>query len=285
MNFRAYYTLTKPGIIYGNLFVAVGAFFLAGGAHNILILPVMFFGLGFIIASAGVLNNYFDRDIDIKMERTKERPSVTGEISSAAMVAYGISLGVTGTALLYFFTNLTAAMAALFGWFLYLVFYTLLSKRTSYWGTFIGGFSGAMPPVVGYTAFTGNLDVVAVVLFLMLFFWQMPHAYAITLFRLSDYRAAQIPVLPIAHGVQRTKIEILIYALLFVLTAPTLYLLENTGIWYLSATTFVSLYWLYVIKKSWKQADPAIFGKGVFLTSLIVLTMSFMMMGVNSLNY
>ncbi len=284
MNLRAYYTLTKPGIIYGNLFVAVGAFFLASGMTSFEILPAMFFGLGLIIASAGVLNNFFDRDIDIKMERTKGRPSVTGEVSGAAMVAYGISLGMAGTALLYFFTNPTATMAALFGWLAYLLFYTLLSKRGSPWGTFIGGFSGATPPVVGYTAITGSVDAVAIVLFLMLFFWQMPHAYAITLFRINDYKAAHIRVLPLARSIQRTKIEMVIYAIMFTITAPALYLLKSAGIFYLTITVLVSAYWLFVIKKYWSLTDSHVFGKKVFLASLIVLMVSFLMMAVDSMS-
>jgi protoheme IX farnesyltransferase len=286
MDLRAYYKLTKPGIIYGNLFVAVGAFFLAAGkAFEIDTFVAMFFGLGMIVGSAGVLNNYYDRDIDAKMERTRTRPSVTGEISGKAMITYGATLALVGSTLLFVFVNSTATMTALFGWFAYLFFYTLLSKRGSSWGTFIGGLSGAMPPVVGYVAVTASIDTVALVLLLTLFFWQMPHAYAIALFRFDDYKAANLPVLPVAHGITRTKIEILTYAILFSLTTPFLFILGATGRWYLLITSLVSLYWLFIIKKYWKQEDFTVFGKKVFLTSLIVLTTTFVMMSIDTTRF
>jgi protoheme IX farnesyltransferase len=281
MNLRAYYTLAKPGIIYGNLFTAVGAFFLGSHWHPNLIAGLcMTLGLGAIIGSASVFNNYFDRDIDSKMERTKNRPSVTGAVSGTAMLLYGSILALIGSALLFFFVNTGATLAALFGWFSYVVLYTLLSKRGSEWGTFIGGSSGAMPPAVGYIATTGNVDVVAITLFLMLVFWQMPHAYGIALYRLKDYEAAAIPVLPIARSIRRTKIETLIYILLFIVTTLYLTKIGATNTAFALIATAITIYWLFVTYTEWSNPDVTRFGKRVFLTSLIVLVVVFVAMGI-----
>ena len=283
MHIRAYYTLAKPGIIYGNLFTAIGAFFMGSHWHpSLLTGAAMALGLGAIIGSASVFNNYFDRDIDKKMERTKNRPSVTGVISGSAMLLYGTTLGIIGTVLLFFFVNLEATAAALFGWFSYVVLYTLLSKRGSEWGTLIGGSSGAMPPVVGYVAATGQLDVTAGILFLMLTFWQMPHAYAIALYRLKDYEAAAIPVLPIARSIKHTKVEIALYIILFAIAAPHLTRVGSAGVYYASIASAVSVYWLYVTYREWSNPDVSRFGKNVFLTSLIVLVVVFVTMGIDT---
>ena len=172
-------------------------------------------GLSLVVASGCVLNNCIDRDIDRHMERTRGRVTVTGQISLKAALAHGLVLGVAGFGLLWWRTNpLTTALAG-FGYFVYVGLYSLWFKRRSQYGTLVGSLSGAMPPVVGYCAVSGQFDAGAASLLAIFCLWQMPHSYAIAIFRLKDYEAAGIPVLPVARGIAVTKIHIVLYILAF----------------------------------------------------------------------
>ena len=207
---KDYYTLTKPGIIYGNAITVIAGFFLA--SSSVLewrLLPLILIGISLIIASGCVFNNYIDRDIDSLMERTKKRALVVGSIPSLYALVYGAVLGLLGTGVLLFFTNYTTVLVALAGLFVYVVVYSLWLKRTSVHSALIGGISGAIPPVVGYVAVSGTLDIGALLLFSILVLWQMPHSFAIAIYRLGDYQAAHIPVLPVMRGVSITKLQII----------------------------------------------------------------------------
>ncbi len=188
-------SLTKPGIIVGNLFTLIAGFFLAVAHHraNINNIPlniylyclITIFGISFVIASGCVFNNYIDQDIDSRMQRTKNRVLVKKLISNKIAIVYAFILGLIGLFLLYFFTNKLAFSLALFGFIIYLFIYTMIFKRTSVYGTLIGSMSGAVPPVVGYCAITNSFDIGAIILFAMLSFWQMPHSFAIAIYYLQ----------------------------------------------------------------------------------------------------
>lgn len=189
----AYYRLAKPGIVYGNVLVALGGFFYAvGDPIDWTRLGAMALGLGLIIASGCAANNYIDRDIDARMARTKDRPLVTGEISPANAKRFAIALGILGTLTLLFGTNLLATLAALFGLYVYVGLYTPLKRRTRH-ALFVGAVAGAMPPVVGYVAVANTLDLTVLALFSFLFVWQLGHFIAIAIYCYDDYLAAGIP--------------------------------------------------------------------------------------------
>ncbi|MEZ0286312.1 MAG: heme o synthase, partial [Candidatus Paceibacterota bacterium] len=230
---KTYYLLTKPGIIMGNGIAAIAGFALAseGRFHPLLFLGLLV-GLALVIASACVVNNYLDRDIDEKMARTKNRALVKGLISGKSALIFASTLGILGTLILFFFTNTLTAAVGLFGWFFYVVVYTLLKRRTVY-GTLIGSISGAIPPVAGYCAVANRIDVGALILFVTLCLWQMPHFFAIAIYRLKDYKAADIPVLPIKSGIQNTKIHMVLYATAYTISAAYLTILGYTGFTYL----------------------------------------------------
>lgn len=282
MTVRDYYHVTKPGIIYGNLFVAIGAFFL--GAHwqiDWLHLIGMMFGLGLIIASGSVFNNYYDRDIDAAMARTKSRPSATGVISPRALIAYAGLLGLLGASILYILVNTESLAAALFGLISYDLLYTVLTKRGRF-GTLVGSISGAMPPVVGYVAATGHFDLVALTLFLMLVFWQMPHAYAIALYRFDDYKVANVPVLPVLHGVRRTKLAMFVFVVLFTITAVHLTRLGAAGQVYGLIAALASLAWLALAIRGFYVSDWQRWGRRMFFASLIILMLLFVVMAIDT---
>jgi len=268
---RAYYHLTKPGIIYGNTLAALAGFLLASKGHiNFWLLLATLIGIALVVASACVFNNYIDRDIDSKMSRTKKRALATGEISGRSALTYATLLGITGFSVLITYTNYLTAFIGFVGFFAYIVLYGI-GKRKTVHGTLIGTISGATPPVAGYCAVTNHFDAAALVLFLILVFWQMPHFYAIAIYRLKDYKAASIPVLPAVKGIHITKVSILLYIVGFIVAAVTLTLLGYTGYVYAAIIGLVGLAWIRLGLKEFKAADNTVWARKMFMFSLIVL--------------
>lgn len=162
--------------------------------------------MSLVVASGCVFNNYIDRDIDRKMERTKNRVLVKGLISPAVSLVYATLLGIAGFMLLWFGANPLACWLGVMGFVVYVGVYSLYMKRHSVYGTLIGSLSGAAPPVIGYCAVTGEFDSGAAILLAIFSLWQMPHSYAIAIFRFKDYRAANIPVLPVVKAFRWRRI-------------------------------------------------------------------------------
>ncbi|HVI60940.1 MAG TPA: heme o synthase, partial [Candidatus Saccharimonadales bacterium] len=190
---RECYWLTKPGIIYGNALTATGGFLLAAKWQiDLSLFAATIGGTCLVIASACVINNYIDRGIDKQMARTQRRATVTGKISGPWAIIYGLALGISGFALLVLFTNALVALIGLAAYIDYIVLYGV-SKRASVHGTLVGSIAGAAPPVAGYCAVTGRLDLGALIIFLIMVCWQMVHFYAIAIRRADEYRAAKIP--------------------------------------------------------------------------------------------
>ena len=281
--FKQYYYLTKPGIVRGNAIVAAGGFFLASrGTIDWMLFGAMFFGIAFIMASACVLNNYIDRGIDAKMLRTQKRALVQKTISVPAAMIFAFLLGVGGSLLLGIYTNLLALCTALVGVVFYVILYGI-AKRSSVHGTLVGSIPGAVPPVVGYVSVTNSFDIGAFLLFVMLVLWQMPHFYAIALFRLEDYRAAGIPALPLVQGASATKEYMILYIIAFFLTSPALFVFGMVGYWYLVVMLVVGLVWLVLGMRGFKAEDDAAWGKKMFRFSLVVLMAFSIMIGINSI--
>lgn len=266
-----YYLLTKPGIILGNLFTVAAGFSLAskGIMHPWLFLATLL-GLAFIMASACVFNNYIDRQVDAKMRRTKNRALVTGLVSGRHAIAFAISLGIAGNVILLLYTNLLTVAAAGIGLFVYVVLYSFWKCHTIY-GTAIGSIAGAVPPVVGYCAVSNHFDAGALILFMMMVLWQMPHFFSIAIFHYEDYALAGIPVLPVEKGMQRTKVHMVLYILGFIFTALMLTVFNYTGILYLSVTAFFGIAWLLLGIKGFKCADDRLWGCYMFRLSLVLI--------------
>ena len=278
--FKDYYDLTKPGIIFGNIITATGGFFLASNISNfqaIKFIAVMV-GMACIIASGCIINNFIDYDIDQIMSRTKNRPTARGIIPLPIGIIYSATLAVVGVILLYTITNNLTVIIALFGLFIYVVIYSLWLKRSSQLGTIIGGISGAIPPIVGYCAVTNYFDTGAIILFLILFFWQLPHFWAISIFRIEDYTKANIPVLPIKKGIRYTQISMLILILIFSVIVSLTTLLGYTGWVYLILTLSINLYWLITGIKGFKIHSQLVWARKMFFISIIVITIVSLLM-------
>lgn len=267
---KVYYELTKPGIIRGNLITTVGGFLLAAKSDiNFSLLLVTLLGIGLIIASACVFNNYIDRSIDSQMQRTKKRALVQGTITAQNALLYATALGFGGLAFLSF-TNLLTVFLALVGFIFYVVVYAIAKRRSSF-GTVVGSVSGAIPIVVGYCSVTGVFDLAATILFLIMVTWQMPHFYAIAIYRLRDYQLAKIPVLPAQKGLATTKTYIVLYIAVFSVLAMSLTLLGYTGFSYLLVILCLSIYWMVLAFKGFSVKNNNRWAGKVFEFSLIVM--------------
>lgn len=269
---RSYLQLIKPGITLSNTISGVAGFFLAASfvAFSWTIFIGVVGGIAFIIASACVMNNILDRNIDKRMKRTDKRDVASGVISVSKALAFGVVLGLIGFSLLVFLTNTLTVLLGLVAYVWYVAIYGL-AKRTTVYSTLIGGVAGALPPVAGYTALTGNIDAGAIILFLILFFWQMPHFYAIAMFRQSDYASADLPVWSVKYGMKSSKLQILLFTIVFavVFMLPTLY--GYTGVFYLIGSLLLSGYWLYKGFSLYNKVDDAKWARTMFGVSLLVM--------------
>lgn len=282
MSLKHFIQITKPGIIFGNVLSVAGGFFLAAQGHvDLGLFLATVIGTSLVVASGCAFNNCIDRDIDVKMERTRNRAIVQGLISIKVALVYATVLGVLGLGLLYQQANPLAALCGFIGFAIYVGLYSLYLKRKSVHGTLVGSLSGAMPPVIGYVAVTGRFDMAALTLLVMFSLWQMPHSYAIAIFRFNDYRAASIPVLPVARGISVTKRHILYYIVAFVLATLMLTLGGYAGLSYMAVAAAMGMYWLYMAWTGYKAKDDRVWARRVFVFSIFTITALSVMMSVD----
>lgn len=280
---KKYYALTKPGIVYGNAISAIAGFLLASGNNfDVRLFTGMLLGVCLSIASACVFNNIIDRDIDEKMARTKNRAMVKGTISTIAALIYGSVLGLIGFALMVIFTNPLTVLIGSIGFIDYIVLYGI-AKRKSVHSTIIGSVSGSMPLVAGYTAVTNRFDIGALLLLLIMTFWQMPHFYSLAIFRLKDYASAGLPVLPVKDGISATKIQIVLYTIGFFIATVLLTVFHLTGYVYLIFVGSAGLYWMFLGTKGFKAVDSDRWAKRMFRFSLIALMLFCIMISLQGL--
>ncbi len=271
MNLKALYRLTKPGIIYGNLFTATSGFLLASRLHvHYALLFATLLGIALVIASACVFNNIIDRGIDALMERTKKRALVSGEVNEHLASFYAIILGAVGFMILALHTNVLTVALGVLAFLDYVIIYGL-AKRRLVAGTIVGSIAGALPPVAGYTAVTNRLDSGAVLLFLILVLWQMPHFYAIAMYRYDDYKAAGLPVLPVKKGMAIARQQIMVYIVAFTLAAVGLTVFGYTGYIYATVAGLLGISW-FLRGQQAASTNDKLWGRKMFLFSLIVIT-------------
>jgi heme o synthase len=281
---RAYYQLTKPGVLYGNVLTAVAGFFLAAaGKVEWTLFFGMLVGMTLVIAAACVLNNYLDQDIDAIMSRTKKRPSVIGAVSNRAMVIYAMTLLIIGSAVLWRWTNIMTLVIGLLGFVIYVWLYGALSKRRSIHGTLVGSISGAMPILGGYTAASNMVDAGAVIAFLILFFWQFPEFYSIAIYRKKEYAAAKIPVMPVVKGVQSTIIQIFLYTILYVASTLALTLYGYVGFTYAVIMAVSGVYWIWLAWQGFHTRDADAWARRMFRFSMMAILLLCVMLSIGPL--
>lgn len=269
---RSYLQLIKPGITLSNTISGVAGFFLAASfiPFNVTTFIGAIGGIAFIIASACVMNNVLDRNIDKRMKRTAKRDVASGVIGVPKALLFGTIIGLVGFGLLVFLTNALTVLMGVIAYVWYVAIYGL-AKRTTAYSTLIGGVAGALPPVAGYTALTGTIDAGAIILFLILFFWQMPHFYAIAMFRQSDYASAKLPVWSVKYGMKSSKLQILLFTIVFAVAFLLPFFYGYTGVVYLVASLVLSGYWLYKGIFLYNRVDDIKWARTMFGVSLLVM--------------
>jgi heme o synthase len=277
---KDFLALIKIGIVNSNLITTFTGMWLAfyfTNTHFLNSLDTMFLtlvGSSLIIAGSCSINNYIDRDIDPLMERTKDRPTVTGKINGAKAISIGIAMISIGTIFL-FMTTVTAGVIGIIGVFSYVVLYSMWSKRKLVSNTIIGSISGAVPPLIGWAAVDANLSLMAWILFLMMFIWQPPHFYALAMKRCEEYRAANIPMLPVVKGFATTKLHIVLWVAALL---PLPFFLLELGIPFFILATAFNIGWLVLGLMGYKMKDDLKWAKLMFVYSLNYLTILFVAM-------
>ncbi|CEG26688.1 heme o synthase [Bacillus sp. B-jedd] len=282
---KDFLALIKIGIVNSNLITTFTGLWLAlhfSGLKFLDNLDLVFFtiaGSSLIIAGSCSINNYYDRDIDPYMERTKSRPTVNGKVQPSLALWLGLALIAVGT-LFLFMTTITAAVIGIIGVFSYVVLYTMWSKRQYVSNTIVGSVSGAVPPLIGWAAIDANLDPIAWALFALMFIWQPPHFYALAMRRVEEYRAAGIPMLPVVKGLDRTKLSIILWVAALL---PIPYFLKSLGIPFLILATILNVGWLALGIYGYRNKDDMRWAKRMFVYSLQYMTIIFVSMVIFSI--
>ncbi|EOW9526438.1 heme o synthase [Bacillus cytotoxicus] len=268
----------KTGIIKSNLVPMFAGLTLALYKYKISpfekIPEILFAFIGsiLIIGAAGAFNNLYDRDIDSIMERTKNRPTVTGDISSKTVLWLGILMTISGLVFLALTTYLAAILGFL-GLFLYVVPYTMWSKRRTIYNTEIGSVSGAMPPLIGWATIYPDVTHPAIIgLFIIMIIWQMPHFYAIAIRKHKEYEAANVPMLPVVKGIKRTYIQTNVYLVILIIISI---LLGSLSIGLMLVSLLLSILWLALSIYGYKKMDSEKWAKSLFIFSLFHMTILF----------
>lgn len=280
----AYYQLTKPGVLYGNVLTGAAGFFLAtSGPFNAGLFLAAMSGMTLVIAGACALNNYLDRDIDHRMERTKKRPSVTGAVTGRANLVFATVLVVLGFAVLAAWTNWLVVLIGGIGYVTYVWLYGALSKRRSIHGTIVGSISGAMPIAGGYAAASGQLDAGLLIVFLIMFFWQFPEFYSIAIYRRKEYAVANVPVMTVVKGNRATIVQIFIYTVLYVASTLLLPLFGYVGIVYSLVMGLLGVYWIYLAYMGLQTTHPERWARQMFRFSMWTILVLCVMLSIGPL--
>jgi heme o synthase len=243
---RHYLELTKPKVVALIVFTAVvGTLLASPGPPPLAALLWGNLGIGLAAACAATINHVLDRRIDEQMARTRARPLPTGHLTEQQALLFAAVLGTVSMSILAFLVNLLTAVLTFASLIGYAVIYTVWLKRATSQNIVIGGAAGAAPPVLGWTAVTGSVDPNALLLFLIIFIWTPPHFWALAIARRDEYARAGIPMLPVTHGVEYTRLQVLLYTLL--LTAVTLmpYVTGMSGLLYLVAALVLDAVFIY----------------------------------------
>jgi protoheme IX farnesyltransferase len=277
--------LTKPAIMSLLLVTAVGgAFLAAGGIPPLVPLLAVVVGGAFASGGASSLNHYFDRDIDERMRRTRSRPLPSHRIADRAAVAIGLALNAAAFLVLALFANVLAAVLALLGTVVYIGVYTLWLKRITTQNIVIGGAAGAIPPLVGWAAVTGSLDLGAWLLFAIVFFWTPAHFWALALLIRDDYARAGIPMLPVVSGDRTTTWYILAYAASLLPLSALVYLVGAAGLLYLAFAVTLGVLFVALAVRLVRSSERArrVVARGLYLYSLVYLAGLFLAIVVDT---
>ncbi len=255
-NISAYYELTKPKVVMLIIFTSmVGMFLAVPGAVPLDLFILGNLGIALASAGAAVMNHLADEAIDNKMARTKNRPLPTGRLNKKNALIFALTLSVASMVILVVWVNTLTAIFTLMSLVGYAIVYTLYLKRATPQNIVIGGAAGAAPPVLGWMAITGTLAPEAMLLFLIIFTWTPPHFWALALKRKNEYAAAGLPMMPVTHGSEFTKKQIVYYTILMLIAALLPFITQMSGLIYLVGSSAFGLVFLKHVLDLKKQED------------------------------
>ena len=247
MGISSFIDLCKPKIVLLLTITAlVGMLLTVEFYSNVLSSLASLLGFALLAASSAALNQIFDRESDKNMERTKGRPLASGNISLYQALTFTALLLFIGSSLLLYFSNLMTLLITTFGFIFYSLVYTIYLKWSTPQNIVIGGLSGALPPLIGWTAVTNEISLLPLILVLIIFLWTPPHFWPLAIDRIDEYRKEGVPMMPIAKGVTRTKKEMVVYAFLLLAASLAPYFYGLTGLFYLFSTTALNIYFIYL---------------------------------------
>ena len=270
-HFGAYWQLTKPRVVALIVFTAIVGMLLAvPGLPSLRLMLFASIGIWLSAASAAAINHLLDARIDAKMARTQHRPLPTGGLRPSQVLIFALTLGGLSMVVLITLVNVLTAVLTFASLIGYAVIYTGWLKRATPQNIVIGGVAGAAPPLLGWAAMTDQVHPHALILVLIIFIWTPPHFWALAIFRHDDYAAADVPMLPVTHGIAYTKIQILLYTILLCVMTLMPYLMGMSGIFYLGGALVLNLAFLYYAIRLFNPPD-AYFPMRVFNYSIIYL--------------
>jgi protoheme IX farnesyltransferase len=266
---QAYFLSTKPGLLFGNLLTALAGYFLSPPSFDFLHFLYFILAMLTLMGSSALLNNLYDHEHDALMERTKKRPLPQNALSRKEGYLFAFFLFAVSLTIFLFLFNALALFLGLIALITYMPIYTIAKYKTPY-AVFIGALAGALPPLIGFAASHNTLSLGSFFLFTTLFLWQIPHFYAIGLFRSDDYKKVGIPLYPIVKGEKKSRQQILLFILLYALSLFLLYFSDAFSWISLTLLSLLNLYWLFT---SLKQTPVLLWSKKTFRISLIAITL------------
>ena len=273
--YKAYLDSSKPKVVALMIFTSFIGMLLADPLRlNFQILILGNLGIALMSLSAGSINQLLDQKIDSIMQRTKTRPLVLGILSTKNVVIYASLMAISGFFILYFYVNILTAWLTFGSLVGYAFVYTLYLKRNTPQNIVIGGAAGATPPLLGWTAMTGQIDLIAVILFLIIFTWTPPHFWALALYRKEEYFAAKIPMLPVTHGEQYTRVHITLYTLMLTIVSFLPFIIQFSSHFYLAGALILNLIFIYYVLKMQLSKNNYLASK-IFNYSIIYLSAIF----------
>lgn len=256
---RDFWELCKPRVVALIVFTSlVGSFLAVPGMPPLDKVILGFLGVWLAASSAAALNHLIDRRADARMTRTRYRPLPSGHITEGQALVFALALGALSMLVLMVFVNTLTAVLTFVSLIGYAVIYTVFLKRATPQNIVIGGAAGAAPPVLGWAAVTGEVHAHALLLFIIIFLWTPPHFWALAVARRDDYETANIPMLPVTHGVELTRLHIVYYTVLLVLGTLLPYLTRMSGLFYLGGVLVLNGAFLWYAIKLWRTRDDAV---------------------------
>lgn len=272
---RDYLELCKPRVVLLMLLtVVVGMYLATPGWVSIPLLLFSLFGIGLCAGSAAAINHLVDKRIDAIMSRTKKRPVASGQVSVSQALGFALVMGFLGLSVLVIFVNPLTAILTFITLIGYAGIYTGYLKRATSQNIVIGGLAGAAPPLLGWTAVTNQLDPQALLLVLIIFIWTPPHFWALAIYRYEEYQHAQIPMLPVTHGIAYTKLNVYLYTILLLVVSVLPFVIGMSGLFYLIGALVLGARFLFWAHKLYRTEKPVV-AMQTFRFSIVYLMLLF----------